>query len=269
MKKSSIFLVFSVLLLGTSCEEVIQLDLDTSAQRVVAEANLNATEGRCTVLLSKSGGFYESNTFEKIPGASIEVLTSNGNSILLLEQGNGEYSAENIALMPGATAQLHITLTDGKMIEAGPVLTPSPVVLEALMVEKNTGNAGPGGGGNERYSLSAKWKDLAGEDNYYRLKIYKNGQFQSNLYLLADDRLGDGLDILRPIVRESYALGDTLRVELLSVSKGYYDYFTDLANSDGRGFSSPTPYNPQSNWSGDAMGCFGIWSVSEKTILVK
>ncbi|HNM26592.1 MAG TPA: hypothetical protein PKL15_14225, partial [Saprospiraceae bacterium] len=96
-----------------------------------------------------------------------------------------------------------------------------------------------------------------------------NGEFLSALYLLADDRLGDGTRISRPVIRESFERGDLLRVQLLSVSRDYYDYFTDLANADGRGLAAPAPYNPKSNWTGGTLGYFGVWQVSEAAVRVE
>lgn len=271
MKKSFFFL--PLLLALASCEEVIQLELDTAEQRVVVEANLDAAHGTCTVSLSKSGDFYESNSFEKVVGASISLSTSAGGEVLLTDLGNGRYAAQNIAFNPAETHRLRIALPDGQVIESSEVASPVAVALDSLLLEKSVGGGtgGPGGGGTteDQYSLTAQWKDPAGMENFYRLKIYRNGEFQSSTYILTDDRLGDGEPISRPVIRQTFEKGDTLRCQLLSVSKGYYDYFTDLANSEGRGFSAPTPYNPKGNLTGEALGYFGVWFVSEKTIVVQ
>ena len=103
MKNTSILLAFICLLMLSACEEVIQLELDTANQRVVTEANFNATEGRCTVSLSKSGGFYELSNFEALEDASVVLIRSSGQDITLTDLGNGQYSAENLTILPGET----------------------------------------------------------------------------------------------------------------------------------------------------------------------
>ena len=265
-------LAISMILLA-SCEEVIQLNLDTAEQQVVVEANLNVGSGTCAVKLSKSGGFYETNVFPVVTGAMVQLTTNGGAPIDISEQEAGQYLNNAIDLFPGDVVQLTVTLPDNQVIISNEVVVPNPVVLDTLLVEKMAaaGPGGPGGGGNneDRYSLTAAWWDNAGTASYYRLKIFENQQALSGLYILADDRLGDGEYISRPVIRQTFSLGDTLRCQLLTVNKGYYDYFTDLANSDGRGFSSPAPFNPKGNLGNEVLGYFGVWYVSEKTIVAQ
>ena len=267
MKKYRVLI--PILLALTSCQELIELDLQSAGPRVVAEANLDATKGRCTVALSQSGDFYETNTLDKIEGASVQLNASTGEIWMLKGLGNGQYYLDNLVIVPGMRFGLNVVLPGGTSIGAAEVQAPVWVGLDTLMVEKTADGGLNGSPGAGKYTLTAVWQDHAGEANYYRLKIYKNGALQAGTYILADDRLGDGETIMRPVIRETYSLGDTLRVQLLSVSKGYYDYFTDMANFEGRGLSAPTPFNPKSNWSDDILGYYGVWQVSEKTVLVQ
>ena len=261
--------LFTLLLLAFSaCEEVIELDLDSTEQRIVVEANLDATNGNCTVLLSRSADFYERNSFDKIQGASILLRTATGDNVSLADMGDGRYSIENLAVNGAETQHLQIKLPDNQVIESD-VLVTVPVSLDSLLLQKSSSGGMPGGQASDQYSLTAQWTDPPGAPHYYRLKIYKNNEFQSGTYILADDRLGDGEPISRPVIRQTFEKGDTLRCQLLTVNKGYYDYFTDLANSEGRGFSAPTPFNPKGNLTGDALGYFGVWYVSEKVIMVE
>ncbi len=269
MKK--ILLLSTLIFALSSCEEVIELELDTTEQRIVVESNLDATHGICKVSLSKTGDFYASNSFEKIPGASILLNTPSGGETSLIEMSPGVYSAENLQVSAGDAVSLSIVLPGGERIDVSNVIAPAPVSLDSLLIVKSMGGAGPGGqagGSTDQYSLTAEWKDALGSSDFYRLKIYQNSVFQSGTYILTDDRLGDGEPISRPVIRQTFDLGDTLHCQLLAVNKGYYDYFTDLANGDGRGYSSPAPFNPKGNFSGGVLGYFGVWYVSEKTIIV-
>lgn len=266
-------LFFPLLFLLCACEEVIQLELEPGQQRVVAEAILDVGQGVCTLVLSKSGDFYASNNFEQISGAQVSLCLPGGELRPLTDLGNGQYVADQLALFPGDTTMLRIALPDGQSTESSPVLMPAPVVLDSLIIEKNEATGGPGGGPNggseESYSLTVEWRDVPNMENYYRVKIFRNGLPETGLYLLADDRLGDGLKISRPVIRQNFEKGDLLHVQLLAVSKAYYDYFTDLANAEGRGLSAPAPYNPKGNFSNDMLGYFGAWYVSEKSVLVE
>ncbi|NUO03037.1 MAG: DUF4249 domain-containing protein [Saprospiraceae bacterium] len=268
MKKISLFMLLFCSL--TACEEVILLDLDTATQRVVIEANLDAGKGICTVSLSKTSGFYDSNNFEKITGAAILLTTSGEANIPVIQDADGHYSATGIDIAPGESARLRIELPNGQVIESETVPVPYPAPLDALMTEKvETGGPSGNGTSEAHYMLTAKWQDIPGQSNYYRLKIFQNDAFQSGTYILSDDRFGDGLPIVRPVIRQTFQQGDVLRCQLMSVNKSYYDYFTELANVEGRGFSAPTPFNPNGNLSGEVLGYFGIWQASEKVIVVE
>ena len=266
-------LIILAIITFTACEEVIILELNSSEQRIVIEANIDATNGLCKVELSKSGDFYETNNFDKVFGADITINTSAGNSYSLIDKGNGSYTTENIVVTPNETVDIIIKLTDNQEFFANAIV-PFPVLISDIKFEKKIlapGGLGGGHGGEKdnEYSLSVLWNDSVDEKNYNRIKIYNNGEYQSEIYALYNDKLQNGNSINMPIIRQSFALGDTINVALLSCNKSYFDYFADIANSDGRGFSAPTPYNPNGNIEGNALGYFGIWYVSNMEKVVE
>jgi len=265
-------LFFATLFVFSSCEEVIVLDLNTVTEQIVIEANLNVTAKTCTVSISESVDFYAENDFDKILGATISLTTSSGSNFTLDEIGEGEYIGNDILTSPGEVITIDINIPDIPLISTSAIV-PKLVNIDTLIVEENTTGfgGGPGGGNNseEVYELTIEWQDIEGEENFYRIKVFKNGTYQSDIYALSNDLLGDGERLIRPIIGEQYALGDELRVELLSVNKGYYQYFSDIANGEGRGFSAPVPFNPSGNIDQTILGYFGIWQVSEKTIIVE
>ena len=83
---------FFFVLILTSCEDVIELDLATSAQQYVFDANLNATDSSCVVQLSKTANYYETNDFEAIEDATVVLNLSNGNNYTLTAGSAGQYS---------------------------------------------------------------------------------------------------------------------------------------------------------------------------------
>ena len=252
----------------TSCEEVIELDLNTVAEQTVIEANLNATDKTCTVIISKSDDFYADNDFEKISGASITISTSSGNTYTLNDQGEGQYFGADILTESGETVTIDISLPDNESYTASAIV-PVFVSLDTLLIEENSGGFGGGGNSDENYALTTEWQDTEGEENFYRVKVFRNNEYQSDLYVLTNDALGDGTKLTRPVIGERYALGDELRVQLLSVNKSYHDYFSDIANGEGRGLNTPVPFNPQCNIDQNVLGYFGVWQLSEKVVIVE
>ena len=95
MKFHYAFSLFFVLLFLSSCEEVIVLDLKETSPQTVIEANLNAGAGVCQVLISRSNGFYDTNSFEKIGNATIELLNNSGSNFTFSKINAGEYLSDN------------------------------------------------------------------------------------------------------------------------------------------------------------------------------
>lgn len=257
--------VFFLLAVGLAgCEDVIQLDLITSDQRIVIEAVIDAEDGVASVLISKTCGFYQTDEFEKISGASVILTLPNGYQQQLVDSGNGSYGVQNILLIPGDVVNIKIVTPDHVTYLASSTV-PIPVPLDSLSIEQMNRPFGKEG----NYILSAIWLDPGDSENFYRLRVTKNDTLQANLYSLTDDRIRNGITITQPISGGGFKKNDEVIVEMLSADKNYYDYFFQLNNIEGRGFSAPTPFNPKGNFSNDALGYFGIYYKSVKRITIK
>ena len=98
MKIKRIVLLFFLSMFFVACEEVIQLDLQSSTQRTVVEAIVDAGTGICVVTISTTASYYETDLQKKISGATIVVTSSSGRAYQLFDSGNGQYSAKGIVL---------------------------------------------------------------------------------------------------------------------------------------------------------------------------
>ena len=110
MKKIGILIWTIVPFLVAGCEDVIDLDLASSEQRIVIEAVMDAGTGVCVVHVSKTAKYYETNQFEAVKGAVITLRTSAGATHAFSDSGNGTYSAAVIAAPPGDTLTIAIAL---------------------------------------------------------------------------------------------------------------------------------------------------------------
>ncbi|MCK9408510.1 MAG: DUF4249 domain-containing protein [Bacteriovoracaceae bacterium] len=251
-------------LIAAACEDVIQVDLMSSEQRIVLEAMLDAETGLFGMHISKTASYYETNDFEAVPGAIVTLTTSTGNTYQCIDSGNGGYAAQNIVVNPGDTVNITIKTSENKLFHARTTV-PVKATLTGLETEKQNG---PFGNRGEAYQLYALWEDSAGVKNYYRLKLTVNDTSRTNQYFLLDDKIGDGETMRRQIFREPFQPGDVVTVELLSIDESYYEYFLQIADIQGSGFSAATPYNPMGNIDNDALGYFGIVYRSSKRIVI-
>jgi hypothetical protein len=111
--------------------------------------------------------------------------------------------------------------------------------------------------------------DHPGIDDFCRIRIVKNDSLVPD-YFLYDDKFSDGSYVEYEYFYGSFGEGDTIKVEILSMDEPVYNYFLTLANvvaiQDGSQ-TQLTPANPNTNWSNDALGYFGAFSVSADTII--
>jgi hypothetical protein len=66
------------------------------------------------------------------------------------------------------------------------------------------------------------------------------------------------------------AVGDTITVQLLSIDKAAYDYFSTLRDilSSDRAATSLAPANPNSNISNGSLGYFAAYTVDTRMIVI-
>ena len=83
-----IYLVLAALALS-SCEKVIDVDLNEAEKKYVIEANLSDQAGSALVLLTQTRNFDESNDFPGVSGAVVTISEAGGASYTLTESAPG------------------------------------------------------------------------------------------------------------------------------------------------------------------------------------
>ena len=248
-----------------SCQKVINIDLNSSSPRIVVESNITNLPGPYYVKISKTINFDETNIFPKVSGAKVELSDTLGNTDTLKEVSPGVYSTSVIQGMPGRKYTLTI-VADGVEYKAISSM-PEPIKIDSLRIVTEAGYR------EKRKEIEVTLKDPADIQNYYRYSEIVNG-YRSNNYSLASDRYFDGKTYQRNVnVNDSIALqkGDSIIMELHSIDKATYDYFSTLRFVSGRGglgFLSASPANPITNFNNGALGYFSAYSIITKNIVV-
>ena len=122
--------------------------------------------------------------------------------------------------------------------------------------------------------------ELPGVGDYYRFKVYKNGELfnKPDDLSVTSDELVDGRYISRielnakPLVR-----GDRLRVELVAITRDYFYFLNELFGQiNNAGLFATSPANVRTNvknLSGDpqnaAVGYFAAFSVRADSVVVR
>ncbi len=181
---------FLGMILFYSCEDVIELDLETTESRVVIESFLDAGTGEAKVYISKTNDFYDNSLPEMISGAEISIQDSESVSYGFIESSPGIYVVQGITADPGDSFSLTVE-TNGESYEANAIV-PVPVSLDSISVFEFGGNPF---GGDDDLALSAYWDDPEGMENFYRIRAFVDGEFQADNYTVVSDGFtGDGTE---------------------------------------------------------------------------
>lgn len=253
-------------LLTAACQKVVDLDLKSTDPRLTIEANLADDGHPCTVLLSQSVNYTETNTFPAVTGATITLSDNAGHSETLRATSTaGQYQGSTVLGVPGRTYQLRVEVS-GQAYVASSTL-PSPVVAFTGLHTDNSGI-------NSRLTLVPDYQDPAGVANYYLFRQYRNGHLNKTIFI-QNDEFTDGKANSRALMgggmEDSTKLvsGDSMRVVMQNLDSGAYEYFRTLNQIlQSNPLLSTTPANPQSNFSGNALGYFSVHSRRQRKLLI-
>lgn len=259
MKKYIYFIIASISIILISCQDVIEIDLNSVEPKVVIEAKLYDQFYPANVLLTKTNNFFDSAEFITISGAQIFIRDEAGNQVQLHETDtlSGFYTADNFFGEIGKTYYLEIIAEED-------TFTSSAEMRPAFQIDSVKsfyhGNEIPYF--EEGYELNCFIKDSAGINDFGMLNIYKNFRKSNNIYLY-DDTYTDGSSFNFRFIPEIFQEGDTALIEILTCDSEVYEYLYTYAEIASEFFQdSGTPYNPTTNIEGGALGYFGVFSLN-------
>jgi hypothetical protein len=271
MKKYGYLSIF-VLLIGlniffSSCEKVIDIDLNSKEPQIVIEGNITNLQGPYTVLLSQTVNFNEDNNFPTVSGAAVTLSDDIGNSEILTETSPGVYVTSTTQGICNRNYTVKV-VADGKEYIATSYLH-EPVSIDTLTITTETTHNG------SKKTISVGFTDPEGISNYYRFIKTINNIAQTTIYV-EDDLLQDGNAIDQPLLSKyqdetTIETGDNVAVSLQVIDKNVYNYFRTLNQlSGGSGLinQSTSPANPISNFNNGALGYFNAYSVTFKELKI-
>ena len=267
---NSLLGIFSLVAL-VSCEEVIDLDLGNAEPSIVIEGTITSDAGPYYVRINQSVDYGNLNEFPPVSNARVNITNASGDSELLEEVQTGVYEIKELQGEAGKTYELEVEY-DGEYYQAVSKMPSTVVSIQSLdyVFEEETLFI------DEGYYVTAYFADPEDEVNYYRLKMFVNGEpyyFDQDGIMVKDDNFwlvndkffnGKIMDFEFP---QNLQAGDKVDVELHQVDKATYDYYRTLV--DLMGFGGVAPANPISNWSNGALGYFGALSVTYASVVIE
>lgn len=247
--KKNIYLYLLLTITIFACTESFDADLDSSFSRLVVQGSISDTRKPHQVFLSKSADYFSNKPAPKVTGAIVSI--SDGvNTFDLIEVEDGVYETDSMAGEPGKTYTLTIDV-DGDLFEASCFLNECPPI-DSINFGYYDLSAYDIVDSSVMVLLNAQEPNTPG--NYYMWNAYRNGILETdtlNENYFSDDEFINGNYMYNVEVAwiRVADVGDTIDLEMLSITKEYTDYLTQVMSVTDWNmgpFGGP-PANPQGN----------------------
>lgn len=248
----------------TSCEDVIQIDLDEGSKLYVIDAFVNSLPGNQVIRVTYNDAYFSDTQAPPVANASVVLtdLTAN-KSYVFNYSGNGNYVYTfTTDTLNKVNHQYQLNVTIDGYNYTSLVVQKRPAKIYDILPEYNDGSTGFGPAGPPFYfcNLLAKDKTDANTD-YYWIKTYRNDTLfngASDINISIDGTNGavntadfDSSYFTPPITFlgfKRYNKGDKCKVEVLSISRETYFFFVQAsAQINNGGLFATTPENVKTN----------------------
>jgi hypothetical protein len=269
----TLILLFTLLIV--SCTERIDIELDSTYQRLVVQGAVTTDSIRHRVILTASSDYFANMPSPRVSGAVVE-LSFNGQTLTLVENMTipGLYeTAEAFRGVPGTSYELDISNVDvdedGHFDDYHAESTmPGGAELDDITLKYFSTPIVNG------YQVLMYTHHPVEQRDWFGFRIRKNNVLLtdslSSYTVFSDDLFDSGYLPGFPVgflsdddPRQAVHPGDTVTFELESIDQAYYDFVTD-AQLEMVGniplFSGPSA-NIRSNISNGGMGIFAAYSI--------
>ncbi len=228
----------------TSCEDVIDVEVQEAPERLTIEASLDWEKGTAgneqTIKLSTSTPYFQTELNNAVTGATVRVTNdSNGAVFIFADQNNGEYFNGNFVPVLNQQYTLEVVY-QGETYRATETMTPVTDITDLTQSTED-------GFDDEALEVNVIFTDPADQDNYYLFSFQERGELLPVLEDL-DDEFVDGNEISWWFEKEEndddeeFVAGDIVDIELYGISEDYHNYIRILIEqSEGAGLFSTTP----------------------------
>lgn len=264
MKKATLLLVLFISIFFTSCEEVVDVNLDTAPPKLVIEAALNWQKGTTgkqqTIKLTTTTGFFQ-NVIPTVSGATVFVKNSQNEQFNFNEVAKtGRYVCSNFKPVIDET----YTLT---VISAGNTYTATEIMKSIAPISRIE-QKNDGGITGTDIEVRAYYNDPPNVDNFYLYKYVYSNKITSTYYV-AEDKFFQGNEYFSQSDDDDLKIGNEIEITHYGISKQYYNYMSILVSIAGSNVGGPFQSPPATvkgniiNTTDKANYPLGYFSISE------
>lgn len=263
--KKLIIIPILVLLIFTSCEEVVDIEVPTTAPKLIIDASFEvlfneAPVASNTVVKLRLSSDYFDETIPPVTNATVFVTNLSDNSIVDFLDGDldGNYEPTT-TFIPEDNSSYELTVVyNNETYKGNATKIKSPPLTSVIQGDQTLFSG-------EETELKVTFTDDGAQENYYLF------DFTNKRFLALEDRFFDGSDYNFSFFyqEDEIELPTNVTIKMSGISKDYYTYFRVLINQSGQNGGGPFQTIPSSllgniiNNSNDANFPLGYFHISE------
>jgi len=266
-----IIIIVIMTFICTSCEDVIDVDLETSEPRLVVEASINwikNTAGNTQqIKLTKTTSYFDTSVLP-VNGATVTITDDDNNTFLFTErEATGIYETQNF--IPVLNKRYYLTIE-----YEGETYTGNEVLVPVVEIEDAEQGIAPGFSEDE-IEIKAYFTDPADTENYYLYSFEVSNKYTLDVY---KDEFFNGNRIFAYYSNDELEPNDEVIIHGYGISERYYNYmFTLLSQTSDQG-GGPFETQPatvrgnivnETNSENFAFGYFRLSEVDEFIYIVR
>lgn len=229
--KTHITLFIAIITLLTSCEDVVDIDLNSSEPKLVIEASINWEKGTLgneqEIKLTLTAPYYDSD-IPPANGAIVSIVDSSSTTFNFVEDGiTGIYKNTTFTPILNETYKLTINY-QSEVYTATETLIPV-VAIDYVEQEDDGGFLG------DEIELKAYYTDPANEENYYFFEFLNANITTIPDLDVYDDEFSNGNQIFGFYSHEDIEIGDVVGIKNYGISERFYNYMSILLEQSGEG----------------------------------
>lgn len=233
-----IIIIFTILT-SISCEDVIDVDVQTAPSRLTIEASLDWEKGTMgneqTIKLSISTPYFDTQTNTAVTNASVKVTNTDSlEEFIFTHQENGIYTTTNFVPVLDNTYSLEVIYNDETYSATEMMVSVTDVVGVYQSKDK--------GFDSDLLEVNIDFQDPEDEKNFYLFKFQRQGDVLPELEDF-DDEFTNGNLINEWYEKEDddteeneeFAPGDIVDIHFYGISEDYYNYIRILIEQNDSG----------------------------------
>jgi len=267
--KSLLFIALATVLF-TSCEKVVDIDLETSKSKPVVEGLVADQPGMSYVKITMSSAYFDVQQQATVSGAEVEITDGNGVKTIFSETTAGNY-------MPPAGFVGHVNQSYSlKIVTHGTTLVAHSFMREVTEIEsiKTKFFDDNNSEGKEKgYYAYVSFYEIPGLGDSYKIDLYSNGKSlvqRPNDLFYFEDKYIDGGHAVDWEFAQKLQKGDTITMKMYSLTEEGYSFYDALyLVAEAGGMFGKNPANVPTNIQGDAFGYFGASAINTMSAIVE